>query len=132
MTGRVLPVVDDLDTGGLFEAAARGELAVRRCNGCDAVLHVPRAHCRHCGSWDGRWESVAPTGTLYSWSVVEHQVHPAFPAPYTVVLIDLDDLPGTRFVGHLPGRPELHDGAHVVADFEELAPGVTQPRWRLA
>ena len=55
---RLLPVVDDLDTGGFFEAAARGELVVRQCNDCDAILHVPRMYCRHCRSWSGRWQSV--------------------------------------------------------------------------
>ena len=100
---RLLPVDDDLDTGGFFEAARRGELAVRRCNGCDAVLHVPRAYCRHCGSWEGRWEVVDGAATLHSWTVVTHQVHPAYPVPYTVVLVDLDALPGTRLVGSLDG-----------------------------
>jgi hypothetical protein len=43
MVAGLLPVVDDRDTGGFFEAARRGVLAVRRCSGCDAVLHMPRA-----------------------------------------------------------------------------------------
>lgn len=129
-TSRLLPVTDDVDTGGFFEAAARGELALRRCNGCDAVLHVPRAYCRGCGSWEGRWEPVAPTGTIYTWSVVEHAVHPAFPAPYTVFLVELDGLPGTRLAGHLPGRPELRRGTPVTATFEEVD-GMVWPQWRL-
>jgi uncharacterized OB-fold protein len=74
---------------------------------------------------------VTPTGTVYSWSVVEHAVHPAFPAPYTVLLVELDDLPGTRLVGHLPGRPELRAGAPVIAWFEDVD-GTVVPQWRLA
>jgi uncharacterized OB-fold protein len=127
----LLPVTDDLDTGGFFEAAARGDLAIRRCNGCDAVLHVPRAYCRRCGSWEGRWWPVAPTGTAYSWCVVEHAVHPAFPAPYTVVLVDLDDLPGTRLIGHLPGTPALEPFSRLVAEMQ-VVDGAAFPRWRLA
>ncbi|MDT3444395.1 OB-fold domain-containing protein [Pseudofrankia sp. BMG5.37] len=131
MTRRPLPVTDDLDTGGFFEAAARGELVVRRCDGCDAVLHMPRAYCATCGSWEGRWQPVAATGTVYSWTVVEHQVHPAFPVPYTVVLVKLDDVPGTRLVGHLPGRPALRPGQAMAADFEDVD-GTVLPRWRTA
>lgn len=127
---RLLPVIDDIDTGGFFEAAARGELALRRCNGCDALLHVPRAYCRHCGSWEGRWQAVAPTGTAYSWCVVEHAVHPAFPAPYTVVLVQLDELPGARLVGHLPGAPHLTSSSRLVADTEFVG-DTPLPRWRL-
>ena len=107
---RLLPVVDDLDTGGFFEAAARGELVLRRCDDCDAVLHVPRMYCRHCRSWNGRWQPVGGSATLYSWTVVAHQVHPAYPTPYTVVLVDLDEAPGTHLVGQVPGTPELHRG----------------------
>lgn len=128
--GRLLPVDDDLDTGGFFEAARRGAIAIRRCNGCNAVLHVPVAYCRHCGSWDGRWEEVAGRGSLYSWTVVAHQVHPAYPVPYTVVLVDLDDLTGTRLVGRLDGAPELHTGQRMEAWFEQLAEDVVLPNWR--
>ena len=75
------------------------------CNGCDAVLHVPVAYCHRCGSWDTRWQVVAGTGRLYSWTVVAHQVHPAYPVPYTIVLVELDDHPEARLVGQLPGPP---------------------------
>ncbi len=127
-TARLLPVDDDLDTGGFFEAARRHELVVRRCNRCDAVLHMPRAYCHTCGSWEGRWQPVAGTATLYSWTVVEHQVHPAFPPPYTVVLVELDDLPA-RFVGSLRGRPALTVGQPMRVWFEVLADGVVLPQW---
>ena len=40
---RILPIDDDYDTGGFFDAAKRGELVVRVCDGCSAVLHVPVA-----------------------------------------------------------------------------------------
>ena len=68
--GRPLPVIDDPDTGGFFSAAARGELALRACTRCDAVLHLPRAYCSHCGSWDTTWRTVAGRGRLYSWNAV--------------------------------------------------------------
>lgn len=131
---RLIPVDDDLDTGGFFEAARRGEVAVYRCTGCDAVLHVPRKYCRHCGGWDGRWHVVSGSATLYSWTVVTHQVHPAYPTPYTVVLVDLDDLPGTRLVGSVPGTPDLQPGQPMEAWFEELGEvdgrPVVIPNWR--
>jgi uncharacterized OB-fold protein len=131
---KLLPFDTDLDTGGFFEAARRGEVAVRRCNGCDAVLHVPRAYCRHCGSWDGRWEAVDGAATLHSWTVVAHQVHPAYPVPYTVVLVDLDALPGTRLAGRIDGEPELAAGMPLEVWFETLGETdgrpVVVPNWR--
>jgi uncharacterized OB-fold protein len=131
---RLLPVIDDLDTGGFFAGAARGELVLRRCGDCDAVLHVPRMYCRHCRSWNGGWQPVSGAATLYSWTVVVHQVHPAYPTPYTIVLVDLDEEPGTRLVGQLPGAPDLRAGMPMEVWFEELgttdAGRVVVPNWR--
>ena len=126
---RVLPVVDDRDTGGLFEAAREGRLVVRFCQSCDRPLHLPRAYCYHCGSWDTGWREVGGLGTLYAWTVVEHGVHPAWEVPYTVVLVDVDGAPGVRLVGNLPGRPALRVGQAMEVWFDEMGEGVVIPNW---
>jgi uncharacterized OB-fold protein len=80
------------------------------------------------------WRDVTPRGRARSWTVVEHQVHPLFPTPYTVVLIDIDDCPGVRMIGYLPGRADLDENTVLHADFEDLGhdpegnPTVL-PRW---
>ncbi|WP_435769626.1 Zn-ribbon domain-containing OB-fold protein [Nocardioides sp. SYSU DS0651] len=127
-TGRVVPVVDDVDTGEFFAAAARGELAIRHCEACGTDLHLPRASCPHCGELGDTWRTVEPRGTLYSWTVVEHQVHPAHPTPYTVVLVELDEAPGVRLVGHVDGRPALTIGQPMAVRFEDVE-GVRLPQW---
>jgi uncharacterized OB-fold protein len=126
----LIPVDDDPDTGGYFEAARRGELAVRRCDGCDRILHLPRPYCRDCGSWEGRWETVPGSGTLYSWTAVTHQVHPMQEVPYTIILVQLDAHPAVRFIGRLDGTPQLIPGQPVEA-YIEYADGVALPNWRL-
>jgi uncharacterized OB-fold protein len=126
---RILPVDDDHDTGGFWDAAKRGQLVVRRCDGCGAVIHVPVAYCHSCGSWEGSWTPVAGTGRVVSWTTAEHQVHPAYPVPYTIVLVELDDHPGVRFVGHLAGAPQLTDGQPMRVWFEQLDDGVVLPQW---
>ncbi len=100
-----------------------------RCTACGGFLHVPRAYCRSCGSWDGEWRVVGGTATLHSWTVVDHQVHPAYPVPYTIVLVDLDDAPGVRLLGNLPGSPDLRDGLPMRVRFDEVADGVVLPQW---
>ena len=129
---RPVPVADDRDTGGFFAAAARGELVVRRCAACARVLHLPRAYCAACGSWEGEWMPVTGRGHLYSWTVAEHAVHPAFEAPYTIVLVELDDEPRVRLVGHLPGAPELVAGQPMEAWFETVDDGTVLVQWRPA
>jgi uncharacterized OB-fold protein len=124
------PVTDDLDTSGFFAAAARGRLAVCRSARCATVLHAPVGYCRACGGFGQTWTDVAPTGRIYSYSVVTHQVHPEFPTPYTLLLIELDELPQVRLVGHLDGRADVHVGQPVVATYPPG--GAALPEWRLA
>jgi uncharacterized OB-fold protein len=128
----ILPVDTDVDTEGFFEASRRSKLAICVCGSCGAVLHMPRAYCHVCGSWHPQWKEVAGRAELYSWTVVEHQVHPAYPVPYTIVLVDLTDAPGTRLVGCLPGRPHLEAGQRMRASFVEIAPNVVLPQWEPA
>jgi hypothetical protein len=82
-----------------------------------------------------RWDVVEPTAALYSWTVVRHQVHPAFPAPYTIVLVELtglhDDAPPVRLVGHLDGEPELAAGMALEVRFDRRT-GATLPVWEPA
>ena len=129
---RLIPVDDDLDTGGFFAAAQRGELVVRACAACGAFLHLPRAYCRTCGSWEGHWVPVSGRGHLYSWTVAEHQVHPAYPVPYTIVLVELDDAPGVRLIGSLPGSPQLIEGMPMQVRFDTINDGAVIPQWEPA
>ena len=125
---RLLPARDP-DTWGFFEAAARGELVVNACAACGAVLHLPRPYCHHCGSFAVQWRTVAGRGRLVSWTAVHQPFHPAFEVPYTVVLVELDDVPGARLLGALPGAPDLADGMEMEVRFEAVADGVVLPQW---
>lgn len=129
---RPLPVTDDRDTGGFWAAAAEDRLVVRVCASCGAVLHLPRAYCHHCGTWSEDWRQVSGRGRLYSWTTVEHQVHPAFPVPYTIVLVELEDRPGTRLAGYIEGAPDLLPDQPMEVWFERLDGGVSLPQWRPA
>ena len=126
------PVLDDPDTAGFWAAARAGVLAVCRCGGCGEVLHPPRGVCFACHGTDIEWTPVTPRGRLVSWTLAEHEVHPAFPVPYTVVLVELNDAPEVRLLGHLQGRPELRAGMSMHAEFTSHDPDVTLVQWRPA
>jgi uncharacterized OB-fold protein len=131
---RILPVDDDRDSGGFFQAAQERRLVVKSCRDCDRALHLPRAYCYHCGSWDTGWREVGGAATLYAWTVVVRPFHAAYPVPYTVVLVDLDEAPGVRLVGYVDGRPELRAGQPMELWWDEVEAGdgdvVVLPNWR--
>lgn len=127
-------MVDDPETAGLFAAAAERRLVVQACVACGHVQQPPRPRCISCHGADLGWRDVPQRGRIHAWTVVEHQVNPHFPAPYTVVLVDVDPgggEPAVRYLGYLPGRPDVRTGNPVRARFEELGDGITIPNWAL-
>ncbi|ANY21853.1 Zn-ribbon domain-containing OB-fold protein [Gordonia terrae] len=128
------PVVDDPETGGFFAAAADRRLVVQTCRTCNHQQHPPRPRCRSCHGDDLDWADVPQAGTVHTWTVVEHQINPHYPVPYTSVLVDVEPRPGEpviRFLGHIAGRPAIHVGDPVRTVFVDLDESITIPNWEL-
>jgi uncharacterized OB-fold protein len=92
----MMPNTADRETRGFFEAAAKGKLVYRVCNDCNHALHPPTAHCPYCGGWNTDWREAKGTGRLHAGTHVIHQAHPAYPTPYTLVVVALDEAPEVR------------------------------------
>jgi uncharacterized OB-fold protein len=115
-----------------------GALTLQQCDDCGVVQHPPEEVCHACGGMVFSSKVVRPSGTVHSYTVVHHSVHPALDGfvPYTVVLVALDDEPGVRVVGNLLDVPvdEVAIGMPVVATWEELAGEdgtvVLLPQWQ--
>lgn len=128
---RVLPLTTDYDTAPFWAAAAEHRLVVRWCDVCDTPVHLPRSVCPRCHGDVSSWREVAGTARLYSWTVVEHQVHTGHPTPYTSVLVELEDHPTVRLLGAIPGRPELSMGQRMTVHYEQVGDTVL-PQWEPA
>ncbi len=89
MTG-IVPTTEDPDTGGFFAAAREGRLVAQCCQACGYVQQPPRHRCVECLSTDLASKDLPSHGTVHSWTVVEHQINSHFPAPYTVLLVDVE------------------------------------------
>ena len=133
---RPLPVPDVLSQG-YWEATARHELAIAKCSRCGAFAHPPGAVCCACGSIDPQfeWVTVSGKGRIRSWTVVRQALLPGFAdeIPYVTVDVELDEQSDLRIIGRLIdglGAPLAPD-ARVTACFEDLAPGVAVPAFRL-
>jgi uncharacterized OB-fold protein len=118
------------DSAPFWAAAARCAIAINRCARCKTVLHLPEPLCFHCGSLETEWVDTSGRGRLYSFTVVERAMGSALPAPYTVVLVELEDYPQARLVGSLPGRAKLSIGEPMEAFFELVDDVHRLPQWR--
>ena len=134
---RPLPTPSVL-TAGFWEAAARGELVVQRCDGCGLLRHYPQPMCPDCHSTDWRWTPVSGRGVVYTFTVTYQAFHPAWAAelPYVVATIELEE--GVRMMTDLSTQDveRVAIGSPVEVYFDDVptADGelFTLPRFRLA
>lgn len=128
----MIPNTTDRETGPHFAAAVEHRLDIKACRNCDSGIHPPMPQCPKCGSANTEWRQAAGRGTLYTWTVVTHQVHPDFPAPYTLVVVELDDFADIRLVGRMDGAQDLALGEPMEVTFDALLEGVVLPNWKPA
>ena len=100
---RPLPSFPEPDTQPFWEATKDHELRYQVCDDCDGIVFFPRRHCTHCLGQNLSWKTSSGQGTLYTYSVVRQNYHPAFRErlPYVIAWIDLDE--GFRILSNLTG-----------------------------
>lgn len=88
-TTRAIPAPEpNPETQPFWDAAARGELLVRRCRRCGDAHFYPRSICPFCASADTDWERSRGEGTIYAFSVMRQ-----VPQPYAIAYVTLDEGP---------------------------------------
>ena len=114
-----------------WEGCRRGELRLQRCKDCSKLQFYPRLFCISCQGAELAWEAVSGRGTLASYTVVRRGVSKAYPAPYVVVLVDLEE--GPRLMSQLVDcDPEaVVIGAPVQVQFVQWEEGVSLPVFNL-
>ena len=129
--GQSIPVpVNAFDNRGFWEGVNRHELVFQKCQGCGSWVHPPRPMCPRCHSVEKEWAASTGKGKVYSYVIYRESPHPAFRAPYAVVLVEMDE--GVRLVSNMVDieADEIHIGMPVEVVFEDVAEGVTLPKFR--
>ncbi len=139
---------NDPDHLEFLRAAGGGRFVLQRCSDCELLRYPPGPACPFCQSLDSEWREVSGKGTIYSYEIVEHPIHPAYRerAPYPVALVELDEQRGVptehdglRVITSLvdgEGGPEPQEnvaiGLRVEVEFADLGDGLALPRFRLS
>jgi len=131
---RPVPVPDPL-SAPFWEAAARHVLTVAKCGKCGEVTLPPDLTCPHCRTTepDFTFVPVEGTGRVRTWTVIRRSFLAGFENPFVLVDVELDGHPDLRLVAMLldGANAPLSMGACVRVEFEDLAPGVSVPAFRL-
>jgi uncharacterized OB-fold protein len=91
LSAELAPDVEDDPLRPLYDAAARGELALPFCASCGLALELEQYVCDGCGGQQRDWRVVAPEGVVHSCTVMRRR-EPGLvltDAPYPVVDVEL-------------------------------------------
>ncbi|MCX2930633.1 OB-fold domain-containing protein [Mycobacterium sp. CVI_P3] len=123
---RPLPTPDEEP---FWRAGADGTLLMQRCNTCSRWQHPPNPVCFDCLSRDVTFESVSGTGWVYSFTVNHQPWLPHLEEPFAVIVVELDEQPGLRFVSRIVDTPvdTVAVGMRVRVVFDSVGDGLFVP-----
>jgi uncharacterized OB-fold protein len=107
-------------------------LELQHCASCDTTLYPPAPVCPHCLSGALEWRPVSGRGTVMSWVVYHKTYLDAYPAPYNVIAVRLDE--GAVLISNLEGAsPEASwIGERVRMIYKTMPDGLVLPRFVLS
>jgi uncharacterized OB-fold protein len=93
----------EFDAEPFWEACNCEELHMQRCTDCGRWRWTPVPICSHCLSQNFTWERLSGRGTVHTWTVVTHAVHPAAVerVPYVVVEVALEEQDDLYLISNL-------------------------------
>lgn len=74
------------ETQEFWDAAAKGELLLKKCDDCGKYHYYPRAICPHCFSDKTAWVKASGNGEIYSFSVMKRSK-----IPYAIAYVTVDE-----------------------------------------
>lgn len=115
-----------------WEGVNNKQLLLQKCKSCGTWLNPPRPMCPKCLSTEPEWVAAKGKGKVFSYVTYQDSPHPAFKAPYSVVLVELEE--GPRIVSNMvDAKPEeIAIGMPVEVVFEQVADDLTLPKFKKA
>jgi uncharacterized protein len=118
-----------------WDAAAKQQLVMQRCQDCRAYIWTPRPACFECGGERLEWTQLSGKGEIYSFTVIRQVVGRAASQafekdiPYVIAWIDLEE--GPRMISNVIGCPveDVKIGMKVSVEFEQQSPEIWLPRF---
>ncbi len=116
----------------MWDSIEEGRMRLQRCTVNGRFRYPPGPVDPDTLSPDYSWEPISGRGTLLSWTVFHRQYLPAYPAPHTVVAVQLAEGP------IMIGSVEPSEVAHLAIDaavemiYADHPDGYRIPRFRMS
>lgn len=120
------------DTEFFWDGIEAGELRIQKCLDCSTLVHPPAPACPNCAGLDAGYVTASGKGTVFSHVTFHKPLSPAFPKPYSVVVVELEE--GTRLVSQMIEMEpdDVHIGLEVELAITRFEDGLTLPMFRRA
>jgi uncharacterized protein len=118
--------------GPMWESIAGDAMQLQKCSECGAFRYPPGPTCPSCLSTDYAWTPIEGKGRILSWTTFHRQYLPAYPAPHTVVAVELSE--GPIMIGHVAAEEanKLKVDASVRMIYVDHADGYRIPSFKTA
>jgi acetyl-CoA acetyltransferase/uncharacterized OB-fold protein len=100
--GRPLPQ-PTISSQPFWTSGADGRLRIAQCAACRRHHHPPQPICPQCRSLDVGMAPVSGRATVAGFTLNHQQWLPAFPPPYVVAVVTLDEDPSVRLTTNIVG-----------------------------
>lgn len=126
----------DDTTQPFWDAAKEDRLVAPKCTTCGTFRLPPAPFCWVCQQRDVEWVELPGTGTIYTFIIVRHPLHPDMMdcCPYVSGAVDLDGTQGhgaRMLVNIIDCDPEtVKIGDRVEIVFEHVNAEMSTPRFR--
>jgi acetyl-CoA acetyltransferase/uncharacterized OB-fold protein len=101
---RPLPVVDDLNAF-YWTCGRDGVLRFQQCLDCSSLIHPPQPVCCYCHGERLGVREVSGRGTVVGCTLNQHPWAPAFPPPFVVASVAIEEDPRVRVITNLVELP---------------------------
>jgi acetyl-CoA acetyltransferase/uncharacterized OB-fold protein len=110
-----------IDTDFFWASGADGVLRIQSCASCGALRHPPGPVCPYCGSTESGVTEVSGRAVVAATSVNHQLWSTAFPPPYNVSIVELEEDPRVRLTTNVVGvdPDEVRVGMVVQVRFEQ-------------
>ena len=100
-----------------WDHCKEGTMRLQQCDDCSSWMWPPAPVCDGCLSSSLTWSPVSGLGTIHAYCVFERSYFTSLPAPWPVILVELEE--GPIFVSnpHDIGLEDLSVGLPVKVDF---------------
>ena len=125
------PTVLGLYDRPMWDSIRAGAMRLQQCNQCCTFRYPPGPTCGSCLSIDFEWQAISGKASIWSWVVFHRQYLKAYPTPYNVISIQLEE--GPLMVSNLEGPEPIGSwiGQDVEICYVTLKSGMVLPRFRL-